>query len=128
MALNRDGNTKIPLLKRSEFTHWKARMINHLRATDPDYIERILEGPCTPMKMLAQTEGQSVAELYEKKKEEWTEKEKEDVQKDHKVINILYNSLDTNMLNIVISCKSAKEIWEKICSHCKGSKQVRKNL
>ena len=132
MATNRDGNTKIPMLKRNEFTHWRVKMLNHLEATDPDYLDIIADGVTIPKRMLPRQEvdGKPVgAEQYVlKTKKEWTNDERETMLKDAKVRNILFNSLDTAMTNYVLSCKTAKEIWDKITIHCEGTEHIRKNL
>lgn len=54
MSGNKDGNSKIPMLKRNEYTHWKVKMLHHLEATDPDYLDRIHDGPYIPSKLVPQ--------------------------------------------------------------------------
>ena len=62
-----------------------------------------------------------------KDKFEWTPEEKADVLKDAKVKNILHNSLDAVLSNRVITCKTAKEIWDALEVQCQGTKAIKKN-
>ena len=91
-------------------------MEHHLRATNVDYLDTIKY-------------GQFVEEhMVDKSKAEWTKEDKENVLKDAKVINILFNSLDLVLTNYVWSCKTAKEIWDMFQVHCEGTKHVKKNM
>ena len=55
------------------------------------------------------------------------QKKKADVLKDAKVKNILHNSLDEVLSNRVITCKTAKEIWDALEVQCQGTKSIKKN-
>ncbi|KAL8099915.1 hypothetical protein AgCh_032248 [Apium graveolens] len=106
--LNKYESIKITILKKVEYPTWKVKMLMHLEATDPDYLDIINDGPYMPIKLVPAT--RTVAEHYQlKEKSEWTPEEKV-VLKDAKVRNILHNSLDYVMSNRVIAYKTAKEI------------------
>ena len=47
---NKDGNSKIPMLKRNEYTQWRVKMLHHLKETYPDMIN---DGPYIPSKLVA---------------------------------------------------------------------------
>ena len=47
-------------------------------------------------------------------KGEWTKKDKENVLKDAKVIKILFNILDSVLINYILSCKIANEVWDRL--------------
>ena len=64
----------------------------------------------------------------EKPKSGWSKEDKDNVLKDAKVRNILFNSLDSVLTNYVISCKTAKEMWDKLKVHCEGTKPVKKEV
>ena len=105
-------------------------MLIYLEATDPDYIDRINDGPHEPRKLVPTTvvDGVTVPEHYvAKDKLEWTPEEKTDVLKDAKVKNILHNSLDEVLSNIVITCKTTKEICDALEVQCQGTKAIKKN-
>ncbi|XP_074348978.1 uncharacterized protein LOC141688211 [Apium graveolens] len=69
-----------------------------------------------------------VPEYYiRKEKSEWSEPEKAAMLKDAKVRNILYNSLDNVMLNMVIACKTAKAIWNALETQFQGTIAIKKN-
>ncbi|KAL8149241.1 hypothetical protein AgCh_006301 [Apium graveolens] len=87
----------------------EVKMLMHLEATDPDYLDVINDGPYMPTKLVPATP--TVAEHYQlKEKSECTPEEKVAVLKDVKVRNILHNSLDSVMSNRVIAYKTSKEI------------------
>ena len=52
MSGSKDGNSKIPMLKRNEYTQWRVKMMHHLRATNIDYLDRIKDGPFVPSKLV----------------------------------------------------------------------------
>ena len=121
---------RIPVLKKSYYSTWKVKMLMFLEATDPDYIDRINDGPHEPIKLVpaAVVDGVTIPEYYvAKDKLEWTPEEKIDVLKDAKVKNILHNSLDEVLSNRVITCKTTKEIWDALEVQCQGTKAIKKN-
>ncbi|KAK1394768.1 hypothetical protein POM88_013824 [Heracleum sosnowskyi] len=117
---------KIPILKKSEYPTWRVKMLMYLEAMDPDYLDRIRDGPYIPTRIIERTE--TVPEHYVvKAKSEWTPEEKAHVLREPKIKNILHSSLDAVMSNRVIACKSAKEIWDTLETQCQGSASVKKN-
>ena len=130
MSTTKYEHIRIPVLKKSEYSTWKVKMLMFLEATDPDFLDRIHDGPHEPKKLVpaAIVDGTTVPEHYvAKDKFEWTPEEKADVLKDAKVKNILYNSLDAVLSNRVITCKTAKEIWDALEVQCQGTKAIKKN-
>ncbi|KAK1396741.1 hypothetical protein POM88_006604 [Heracleum sosnowskyi] len=126
MSTTKYESMKIPILKKSEYSTWKVKMLMYLEAMDPDYLDRILDGPYVPTRFVERTE--TVPEHYVvKAKSEWTPEEKAHVLREPKIKNILHNSLDAVMSNRVIACKSAKEIWDTLETQCQGSASVKKN-
>ena len=104
-------------------------MEHHLRATDVDYLDTIRDGPFVPTKLIpAMTVDDKIVEehMVDKSKVEWTKEDKENVLKDAKVINILFNSLDSVLTNYVLSYKTAKEVWDRLQVHCEGTKPVKR--
>ncbi|KAK1379053.1 hypothetical protein POM88_025797 [Heracleum sosnowskyi] len=126
MSGNRYETMKIPMLKKTEFSTWKVKMLMYLEASDPDYIDRISNGPFIPTEPVAATET-TPAGLAPKKKSEWTPEDKAQIIKDAKVRNILHNGLDTVLSNRVIACKTAKEIWDALEVQCQGTEEIKKN-
>ena len=126
MSTSKYESIKIPVLKRTEYTTWRVRMLMYLEATDPSYLDRINEGPYIPKRLVSQTE--TVPEHYVPKvKSEYSQEEKAEILKEAKVKNILHNSLDAVMSNRVIACKTAKEIWDTLETQCQGTKAIKKN-
>ena len=131
MSTTKYEHIRIPVLKKSDYSTWKVKMLMFLEATDADYIDRINDGPHEPIKLVpaAVVDGVTVPEHYvAKDKFEWTSEEKADVLKDAKVKNILHNSLDEVLSNRVITCKTAKEIWDALEVQCQGTKAIKKNI
>ena len=130
MSTTKYEHIRIPVLKKSDYSTWKVKMLMFLEATDPDYIDRINDGPHEPRKLVpsAVVDGVTIPEHYvAKDKFEWTIEEKDDVLKDAKVRNILHNSLDEVLSNRVITCKTAKEIWDTLEVQCQGTIAINKN-
>ena len=130
MSGNKYESIKIPILKKSEYSTWKVKMMMFLEAADFDYLDRIHDGPYVPTKLVPQiiTDGKTIPEHYVvKDKAEWTTEEKNMVLKDAKVRNILHNSLDTVLSNRVIALKTAKEIWDTLEVQCQGTTAIKKN-
>ena len=114
---NKDGNSKIPMLKRNEYMQWRVKMMCHMEATYIDYLDKIKDGLYVPSKLvLAKTiDGKVVEEhLVEKYKAEGTKEDKENVLKDENVRNIMFNSPDVVLTHYVLSCKIAAEIWNRL--------------
>ena len=75
MSGYKNGNTKIPMLKRSEYTHWEVKMLHHLEATDHDYLDRIYDGSFVPTEVVPYVtiKGKVVEEhQVDKPKSRWT--------------------------------------------------------
>lgn len=51
----------------------------------------------------------------------------EEVHKDKKTMNILFNGLDKDLFDNVINCTTSKEVWDTIQTLCEGTEQVREN-
>ena len=131
MYVNKDVNSKIPMLKRNEYTQWRVKMMHHLRATYIDYLNMIKDGPFVPSKLVPamNIDGKVFEEhLVEKSKDEWTKEDKENILKDAKVINILFNSLDSVLTNYMLSCKTTIEVWNRLQVHYEGTKPMKKNM
>ncbi|KAK1388182.1 hypothetical protein POM88_016360 [Heracleum sosnowskyi] len=73
MSTTKYESMKIPILKKSEYPTWKVKMLMYL-AMDPDYLDRIRDGPYIPTRIIERTE--TVPEHYVvKAKSEWTPEE-----------------------------------------------------
>lgn len=126
MSTSKYESIKIHVLKKAEYSTWRVKMLMYLEATDPDYLDRINDGPYIPKRLVSQTD--TVPEHYvQKTKKEWTPEEKAEVLRDAKVKNILHNSLDAVMSNRVIACRTAKEIWDTLETQCQGTESIKKN-
>ena len=122
---NRYESIRVPMLKPSEYPIWKVKMTMFLEATDPDFMDRIKDGPHVPTKLsVAVGEDQK---LIPKEKKDFTPEDIASVSKDAKVKHLLHSALDNVMANRVIGCKTAKEIWDALEVKCQGTKAIKKN-
>ncbi|KAK1397946.1 hypothetical protein POM88_007809 [Heracleum sosnowskyi] len=75
MSTTKYESMKIPILKKSEYPTWRVKMLMYLEAMDPDYLDRIRDGPYIPTRIVERTD--TVPEHYVvKAKSEWTPEEK----------------------------------------------------
>ncbi|XP_063941893.1 uncharacterized protein LOC135149891 [Daucus carota subsp. sativus] len=122
---NRYESIRVPMLKASEYPIWKVKMTMFLEATDPDFMDRIKDGPHVPTKLsIAVGEDQK---LIPKEKKDFIPEDIASVSKDAKVKHLLHSALDNVMANRVIGCKTAKEIWDALEVKCQGTKAIKKN-
>ncbi|KAL8118377.1 hypothetical protein AgCh_016053 [Apium graveolens] len=99
---------------------------DHLLSQDERYVDCIGKGPHIPRKAITDTEGSVGDEqTVPKPQAEWTDEDIEQVHKDKKAMNILFNGLDGDMFDNVINCKTAKNICDTIQIICDGTEQAR---
>ena len=80
-----------------------------MRAYDYDMWDVVLDGPYVSMKTKVGSE------VFEPKlRSEWTELEVKKVQVNFKAINNLHYALNPTKFNRISTCKTAKEIWDKL--------------
>ncbi|KAL8089265.1 hypothetical protein AgCh_038892 [Apium graveolens] len=117
---------RVPILRPSEYPIWKVRMTMFLEATDPEYLDRIKEGPYKPTKLAVVVAGEA-AKTVPKEKSDYTSEDIASIAKDAKVRHVLHSAIDNVMSNRVINCKTAKEIWDALETRCQGTETVKKN-
>ncbi|KAL8104646.1 hypothetical protein AgCh_028756 [Apium graveolens] len=123
---NRYETISVPILRPSEYPIWKVRMTMFLEATDPEYLDRINEGPHKPTKLSVVVADQP-AKTVPKEKSEYTAEDISSIAKDAKVRHLLHSAIDNVMSNRVINCKTAKEIWYALETRCQGTDVIKKN-
>ena len=148
----KDTGVKIPQLDKDNYFHWKIKMRLHLMSLHEGYVRCIEHGPYVPVKPRTApttpaatgategTSGDSTAatapaagvardrtDIVVKPISEYSPEDIEEVHKDKKTMNILFNGLDTNMFDNVINCTTAKEVWDTIHTLCEGTDQVKEN-
>jgi len=123
---NRYESIRVPILRPSEYPIWKVKMAMFLEATDPEYLERIYEGPHMPTKLSVAVADQP-ARVVPKDKSEYTSEDIQSIAKDARVRHLLHSALDNVMSNRVIACKTAKEIWDALETRCQGTDAIKRN-
>ncbi|KAL8102541.1 hypothetical protein AgCh_027157 [Apium graveolens] len=119
-------NSWVPILRASEYPIWKVKMAMFLEATDPEYLDRIYDGPHKPTKLSVVVAYQP-AKVIPKEKGDYTAKDISSIAKDARVRHLLHSTIDNVMSNRVIGCKTAKEIWDALETRCQGTDAIKKN-
>ncbi|KAL8127829.1 hypothetical protein AgCh_014672 [Apium graveolens] len=117
---------RVPILRPSEYPIWKVRMTMFLEATDPEYLDRIKEGPHKPTKLAVAVAGEA-AKTVPKERGDYTAEDIASIAKDAKVRHLLHSAIDNVMSNRVINCKTAKEIWDALETRCQGTDTIKEN-
>ena len=60
-----------------------------------------------------------------KKESEYNQADLETISKNYRAINLLYCGLSTDEFNRISTCRSAKEIWDKLVVTYEGTSQVK---
>lgn len=123
---SRYESIRIPILRASEYPIWKVKMEMFLEATDPEYLDRIHDGPHKPTKFSVAI-GEEEQKMIPKEKKDYSPEDISSISKDAKVRHLLHNALDNVMSNRIIGCKTAKEIWDALEVRCQGTKAIKKN-
>ena len=58
---------------------------------------------------------------------DWDEHDKREAQLNAKAMNVLYRALDANEFNMISTCSSAKEIWDRLKVIHEGTNQVKES-
>ena len=111
-----------PLFDGSNYQFWSNRMSIFMRAYDYEMWDVVLDGPYIPMKTKAKSEA-----IEPKIRSEWTEAEIKKVQVKYKAINTLHCAMNPTEFNRISTCKTAKEIWDKLKVTHEGTSQVKES-
>ncbi|KAK1356459.1 hypothetical protein POM88_049715 [Heracleum sosnowskyi] len=125
-SVSRYETIRVPILRPVEYPIWKVKMTMFLEATDPEYLDRIYDGPHMPTKLSPVVDGQE-QKTVPKEKKDMTPEDISSIAKDAKVRHLLHSALDNVMSNRVIGCKTAKEIWDALEVRCQGTGAIKKN-
>ncbi|XP_073121208.1 uncharacterized protein [Henckelia pumila] len=119
---------KISMFSKEDFDDWKIRMQAHLSVLDDDMWFVITDGPLEITKVNTAIALSGGGPQYiEKPRIEWTAEDKKKANLDNVAKDILYKTLDKNTFSKIKTCKTEKEIWEKLIQHCEGNEQTKEN-
>ncbi|KAL8120009.1 hypothetical protein AgCh_017224 [Apium graveolens] len=116
------GNQSKKLAFGTSHNVMKVKMHLHLLSQDEAYVDYIERGPHVPMRAVTGNEPS-----VPKPRHEWSDLDIEQVRKDKKAMNILFNGVDGDIFDNIINCKTAKDVWDTIQIICDGTEQVREN-
>ena len=88
----------------------------YMRSCDYEMWDVVMDGPYVPTKTKREN-----GELEPKFRNEWTDTEMKKVQINFKAINTLHCALNLTKFNRILTCKSTKEIWDKLKVTHKGT-------
>ena len=94
-----------------------------LRASNPEYMDVLAEGPHIPEK----EDPENPRHKIPKPKSEWTAREKELVSLDVGLQLILVDVMDVDMSHQIMVCESGKHMWETIALLMEGTEDVKEN-
>ena len=125
------GSIKIPPFDKENYCLWKKKMTLFIKAANLLYMGIMDNGPFVPQKLIPE----SVTEIGEripqkfvpKESSEYSDTEKDKVALDTSLQLIIVDSLDIAMLNQVINCSSAKQMWDTIELLMEGTAEVKEN-
>ncbi|KAL8100422.1 hypothetical protein AgCh_032618 [Apium graveolens] len=103
-----------------EWREAQVKMHLHLLSQDEAYVDCIERGPHVPMRAATGNEPS-----VPKPRHEWSDLDIEQVRKDKKAMNILFNGVDGDMFDNIINCKTAKDVWDTIQIICDGTEQTK---
>ena len=124
MTAGVEGNStnRPPLFDGSNYQFWSNRMSIFMRSYDYEMWDVVLEGSYVPMKT-----GMGVEASVPKLRSEWSESEVKRVQVNFKDINTLHCDLNPTEFNQISTCKTAKEIWDKLKVTHEGTFKVKES-
>ena len=93
-----------------------------MRSYDYKMWDVVLDGQYVPMKIATGVEA-SVPKL----RSEWSESEVKRMQVNFKAINTLHCALNPTEFNLISTCKTVKEIWDKLKVTHEGTSQVKES-
>ena len=131
MSSQKVGSIKIPPFDKENYSLWKKKMTLFIKAANPLYMGIMDNGPFVFQKLIPE----SVTEIGEripqkfvpKESSEFNDTEKDKVALDTSLQLIIVDSLDIAMLNQVINCSSAKQMWDTIELLMEGTTEVKEN-
>ena len=93
-----------------------------MRSYDYKMWDVVLDGPYVPTKT-----GTGVEALVPKLRSKWSESEVKRVQVNFKAINTLHCALNPTEFNRISTCKTEKEIWDKLKVTHERTSQVKES-
>ena len=124
LAVGVEGHStnRPPLFDETNYQFWSNRISIFMRAYDYEMWDVVFDGPYVPIKTKVGSE------VFEPKlRSEWTELEVKKVQVNFKAINNLHYALNPTKFNRISTCKTAKEIWDKVKVTHEGTSQVKES-
>ena len=68
-SVSRYESIRVPILKAAEYPIWKVKMTMFLEATDPEYLDRIRDGPHKPTKLSVPLAGEEQKAIPKEQKD-----------------------------------------------------------
>ena len=118
MSFQKVESIKIPPLDKENYSLWKKNMTLFIRATNPLDMGILENGLFVPQKLISESitkTGEMISQTFmPKDPSDFSDTEKDKVALDTSLQLIVVESLDTAILNQVINCRSAKQMWDTI--------------
>ena len=119
------GSNRAPILVANEYHHWSQRMERYLRILGRDVWRSIEEGPHVPVLTPVQTDGATTR--LGGGQPAMSRPTKDDLDKMENDVVAFYEisyGVSVDKFDIILNCKSAKEIWDVLKNLYEGSEQA----
>lgn len=123
MSFQKVSGIKVPQFDKVNYNLRKKKILLFIRAANSEYMDILNDGPHVPMK----DDPDNARHKIFKDKSEFTAREKELVSLDVGLQLILVDSMDEDMSDHIMVCKSAKHMWEIIELLNEGNEDVKEN-
>ena len=123
MSSQKVSSIKVPKFDKANYNLWKKKMTLFLRASNPEYMDVLAEGPHIPEK----EDPENPRHKIPKPKSKRTAREKELVSLDVSLQLILVDAMDEYMSHEIMVCESGKHMWETIELLMEGTEDVKEN-
>ena len=120
---NTGSLNKPPMLVREEYQIWSRRMAQILGQHGSGCWRSVVYGPYIPTAPSAEDMDVSIP----KKKENYTDKDNEQLDLDAKAFSIITMALPNDIYAGLMYCKSAKEMWDALKEQFGGTDEVLEN-
>ncbi|KAL4283883.1 hypothetical protein GQ457_16G021370 [Hibiscus cannabinus] len=110
--------TKLPFFNGDNYPYWKNHMRLFVKPNDYLLLDVIEDGPSIPMKI----EGDK---LVANVKHEMTDEERRKLQVNDNALHMLFCAHGMDMYSNILSCTSAKEVWDTLDTTYEGTNNVK---
>ncbi|GAA0169523.1 hypothetical protein LIER_23988 [Lithospermum erythrorhizon] len=110
--------TRPPVLDRTNYTYWKARITPFLKSMDTRTWKAIPIGWTTPT-----VTNDNLTTV--KPEDDWTGEQQELALRNDKALNAIFNVVDLNLFKLINTCTVAKVAWDSLQTAYEGTVKIK---